>query len=146
MACGDDIPQLMPLIRQYWEFDGISGFDPGRIEPVLSRLLADLRLGTVWVAQSGERLIGYLVAVCLLSLEHQGLMAEIDELFVVPQERSRGTGGQLLAAAERALVEVACVRLQLQVSVSNAPARAFYQQRGYTPRSSYQLLEKALPW
>lgn len=74
MACGDDIPQLMPLIRQYWEFDGISGFDPGRIEPVLSRLLADLRLGTVWVAQSGERLIGYLVAVCLLSLEHQGLM------------------------------------------------------------------------
>jgi GNAT superfamily N-acetyltransferase len=98
----------------------------------------------IWVAQSGERLTGYLIAVHVLSLEHPGVMAQIDELFVVGQERSRGIGGQLLAAAEKALRARGCVRLQLQLGVSNFPARAFYERRGYRRRAGYELLDKPL--
>jgi len=80
----------------------------------------------------------------MLSLEHQGLMAEIDELFVIAAERGRGIGGALLAAAEGALAAEGCVRLQLQLGVSNGPARAFYEQRGYRQRAGYELLDKDL--
>jgi GNAT superfamily N-acetyltransferase len=145
LAQADDVSRLLPLVRQYWEFEQIAGFDAVRIEPVLLRLLAEPRLGRIWVGQSQERLAGYLIAVCMLSVEHQGLMAEVDELFVAAQARSCGLGSQLLAAAEQALAAAGCVRIQLQLGVSNVHARAFYKRRGYTRRAGYELLDKALP-
>jgi len=143
-AAPNDIPPLLALVRRYWEFEGIEGFAALRIELVLQRLLAEPRLGAIWVAESDGRLVGYLIAVLVLSVEHRGLMAEIDEFFVLPEARSRGVGRQLLAAAETALAARGCVRLQLQLGLANSEARAFYQRRGYTVRARYELLDKPL--
>jgi len=144
-AAPGDIPQLLSLIRRYWEFERIAGFEALRIEMLLQRLLVEPRLGAVWVAEESGRLVGYLVAATLLSLEHGGLMAEVDELFVLAEARSRGIGARLLAAAEAALAARGCVRLQLQLGADNGVARAFYEGRGYCARDGYRLLEKALP-
>ena len=89
-------------------------------------------------------LLALVIAVLVLSVEHQGLMAEIDELFVMPEARSRGVGGRLLAAAEGALAARGCVRLQLQLALANVGGRAFYEHRGYATRAGYELLHKAL--
>lgn len=139
-----DVPALLGLVRRYWEFEGIDGFDALRVELTLQRLLATPALGAAWVGSGGGGLAGYLIAVYVLSIEHQGLMAEIDEFFVLPHSRAQGIGAQLLAAAERALAARGCVRLQLQLAVGNAGARAFYERRGYAPRSGYALLDKPL--
>ena len=139
-----DVPALLALVRRYWEFEGIEGFDALRVELTLQRLLATPALGAAWVAGAGGTLAGYLIAVHVLSIEHQGLMAEIDEFFVLPQARAQGIGAQLLAAAERALAARGCVRLQLQLGVGNAAARAFYERRGYASRRGYALLDKPL--
>jgi len=144
-AAPNDIPPLLALVRRYWEFEGIADFAALRVERVLQRLLAEPRLGAIWVAESDARLIGYLIAVLVLSVEHQGLMAEIDEFFVLPEARSCGVGRQLLAAAETALAARGCVRLQLQLGVANLAGHTFYQHRGYTPRAGYELLDKPLP-
>ena len=98
----------------------------------------------IWVAESRGVLQGYLIVVLVMSIEHRGLMGEIDEFFVQPQVRSRGVGARLLAAAEAALIRRGCVRLQLQVATGNASAREFYLQRGYGARAGYQLLDKPL--
>lgn len=139
-----DIPQLLALVRRYWEFERIAGFDALRVELTLQQLLADAQLGAAWVAEEHGQLRGYLVAVLLLSLEHGGLMAEVDELFVLPQARGRGLGAQLLAAAEAALAARGCVRLQLELGVANEAARAFYARKGYRARDGYRLLAKTL--
>jgi GNAT superfamily N-acetyltransferase len=140
-----DIPTLLALIRRYWDFEGITGFDALRIELVLKQLLAaPTAPGDVWVAESQGALQGYLIVMLVLSIEHRGLMGEIDEFFVLPEARSRGTGGRLLAAAEAALVSRGCVRLQLQLAQGNGSAREFYQHRGYRARAGYELLDKAL--
>ena len=143
-AASSDIPALLALVRRYWHFEGIEGFTALRMELVLQRLLGDPRLGLIWVAESEGQLQGYLIAVLVLSVEHQGVMAEIDEFFVMPEARTCGVGGRLLAAAETALAARGCVRLQLQLGVGNAGARAFYEHRGYSPRVGYELLEKPL--
>jgi len=144
-ARADDIPQLLALIRRYWEFEGIAGFAALRIELVLKELLAHPgERGFVLVAGSQRTLQGYLIAVLLMSVEHQGLMGEIDELFVLPEERSCGIGARLLAAAEAELMQRGCVRLQLQLATSNTRACAFYQRRGYAARAGYRLLDKTL--
>jgi GNAT superfamily N-acetyltransferase len=144
LATPGDVPSLLALVRRYWDFEGIQGFTALRIELLLGRLLADARLGAVWVAESDGELVGYLIAVLVLSIEHQGLMAEIDELFVTPPARSCGVGARLLAAAEAALAARGCVRLQLQLGVGNSQARGFYERRGYAARAGYQLLDKPL--
>ncbi len=143
-AASADIPQLLTLVRRYWDYEHIPGFEALRVELLLQQLVAVPHLGAAWVAQAQGRLTGYLVAVTVLSLEHGGLMAEIDELFVLPEARSHGVGARLLAAAEAALAARGCVRLQLQLGVTNSAARSFYQQRGYAPRVGYELFEKAL--
>jgi GNAT superfamily N-acetyltransferase len=140
-----DVPQLTELVSRYWQFEGIAGFAPAATAALLNRLLLEPALGRAWVAETAGQLSGYLVAVFVLSLEHQGVMAEIDEFFVLPDRRAHGAGAQLLAAAEGALAASGCVRLQLQLGVANSAARAFYERRGYQARAGYELLDKALP-
>ena len=143
-AAGADIPQLLALVRRYWEFEHLAGFEALRIELLLQQLIADPHLGAAWVAEAQGRLAGYLLAVTVLSLEHGGLMAEIDEFFVLPEARTQGVGSQLLAAAEAALAARGCVRLQLQLATGNAAARDFCQRRGYRARDGYRMLDRAL--
>jgi len=140
-----DIPQLLTLIRRYWDFEGIEGFAALRIELVLKELLGGpMARGAVWVAESQGTLAGYLIVVLVMSVEHQGLMGEIDEFFVSPEARSHGTGARLLAAAEADLIRRGCLRLQLQLAIRNERARAFYTHHGYAARAGYELLDKPL--
>jgi GNAT superfamily N-acetyltransferase len=143
-AAPADVPQLLALVRRYWDFEGIADFSALRIELLLTQLLTQSSLGAIWVAESQGRLAGYLIVVLVVSVEHQGVMGEIDEFFVLPEARSRGVGARLLAAAESALARRGCTRLQLQLGVSNRGARAFYERRGYAARSGYELLDKPL--
>jgi GNAT superfamily N-acetyltransferase len=144
-ACLEDIPQLLALIRRYWDFEGIEGFAALRIELVLKELLAHpAERGWVWVAESQGTFIGYLIVVLVMSVEHQGLLGEIDELFVLPESRSHGAGAALLAGAEAELLRRGCVRLQLQLARGNTRARSFYERLGFAARAGYALLDKAL--
>jgi GNAT superfamily N-acetyltransferase len=140
-----DIPQLLALIRRYWDFEGIEGFAALRIELVLKELLAEpVARGSIWVAESQGALAGYLIVVLVMSVEHQGSMGEIDEFFVLPEARAHGTGTRLLAAAEAELAQRGCVRLQLQLATGNRRARAFYERLGFAARTGYELLDKPL--
>jgi GNAT superfamily N-acetyltransferase len=144
-AVAADIAGVASLAEQYWEFESIQGFDRPRIETLLRRLLAEPERGACWVAEADGRLCGYLVAVIMFSLEHGGLMAEIDEVFVSAQQRSTGVGALLIARAERDLAVRGMVRLQLQLGVGNERARVFYERHGFRRRAGYELLDKPLP-
>jgi GNAT superfamily N-acetyltransferase len=143
-AVAADIPQLLALIQRYWDFEGIARFKGPLLESLLRRLLVTPDLGAAWVAEAKPQLLGYAIGVQVLSLEHQGLIGEIDEFFVLPEVRSRGIGTALLAALETALAGTGCVRLELQLGVANSQARAFYQRQGFAARAGYQLLDKPL--
>jgi GNAT superfamily N-acetyltransferase len=143
-ATAADIPAVLELVRSYWDFEGISGFNPPRVERVLQQLVGGSPYGAMWVATHEPTLTGYLIVVLVMSLEHHGLMGEIDEFFVQPQARSHGVGAQLLAAAEAELKRRGVVRLQLQIGAANARGRAFYERHGYALRVGYELLDKAL--
>jgi GNAT superfamily N-acetyltransferase len=143
-ATAADIPAVLELVRSYWEFEGIGGFDAARTARVLQQLSDDSPYGAMWVATHDATLSGYLIVVLVMSVEHQGLMGEIDEFFVQPQARSHGIGAQLLAAAETDLKRRGGVRLQLQIGAVNARGRAFYERHGYALRAGYELLDKQL--
>ena len=139
-----DVPEILVLMRQYWTFENIAGFDAAQLSQLLKQIVSQPHLGSVWVARKSEVMVGYLIAVLVFSLEYQGIVAEIDEVFVVPQARGDGIGAALLEIAEATLTSAGCTFIQLQLGVGNASARAFYGRRGYAPRKGFELLGKAL--
>ncbi|MDX2206508.1 MAG: GNAT family N-acetyltransferase [Gemmatimonadales bacterium] len=139
-----DVPSLLPLIEEYWCFEAISGFESGRVAAQLARLLSDPRLGAGWISSGDGVATGYLIAVYVFSLEHMGVTAEIDEFFVLPSQRGRGIGAELLGVAESEFRRVGCTNVSLQLSRHNDPARAFYRRHQYGERSGYDLLDKML--
>lgn len=143
-ATPSDVPALLPLVADYWRFEGLSGFEPQRVAPQLERLLSEPRLGAGWIALREGEAVGYLLAVYVFSLEHLGLTAEIDEFFVVPSRRGQGVGAELLRVAESEFLRLGCTNVSLQLSRSNDAARAFYHRQGYAERAGYELLEKTL--
>ena len=144
LASTGDAAAIAALVERYWEFESIRGFDRLRVETLLAQLISDPQRGACWVAEADGRLCGYLLAVFMFSLEHGGLMAEIDEVFVSDEIRSAGLGTLLVTRAERDLAERGMVRLQLQLGVHNESARRFYQRHGFLRRAGYELFDKAL--
>jgi GNAT superfamily N-acetyltransferase len=144
LATVADIGEVAALVERYWEFESIGGFDRPRVETLLDDLLAAPERGACWVAEADGRLCGYLLAVFMFSLEHGGLMAEIDEIFVSPDMRSAGVGALMVARAERDLAGRGLMRLQLQLGIDNHRARRFYERHGFRRRAGYELLDKAL--
>jgi ribosomal protein S18 acetylase RimI-like enzyme len=139
------IPDLLGLVAQYWSFEGIAGFDAHRLSRQLERLCEQPHLGGAWITYDDHAPAGYLLSVYVFSLEHHGLTAEIDELFVLPQHRDRGLGAQLLRAAEAAATAAGCTNISLQLGRDNEAARAFYRRHDYRARAGYELLDKSLP-
>lgn len=139
-----DADGIALLVAEYWQFEGIEGFDAKRVRALLVRVLATPASGGCWVASVGSQLVGYLLAVYMFSLEHGGTMAEIDEFYVRAPARSGGVGAQLLELAERDMALLGLVRLQLQLGVGNRRGGEFYRRHGFEARAGYTLLDKAL--
>jgi GNAT superfamily N-acetyltransferase len=144
-AGATDVPDLLPLVEQYWIFEDIAHFEPARVGPELARALSDPGLMSGWVARLRGRAVGYLLAVYVFSLEHLGLTAEIDEFFVLPSARGKGLGDALLRAAEAEFVRRGCTNVSLQLGRGNDGARVFYRAHGYVERAGFELLDKMLP-
>lgn len=140
----NDVPDLLGLVEQYWTFENIAGYNPVRVAALLERLISQAELGGGWIVHVSGVPAGYLLAVYVFSIEHFGLTAEIDELFVVPEYRARGIGANLLRTAEVTFVLAGCTNVSLQLSRGNEAAREFYRRHGYLERSGYELLDKNL--
>ena len=143
-ATPEDVSVLLGLVAQYWAFERIEGFDPGRVSPQLRRLCGDAALGRAWIATLNGVAAGYLLAVYVFSLEHLGMTAEIDELFVEPAHRGHRLGERLLEAAEAEFVRAGCTNVSLQLGRGNDAARRFYRRHGYRERDGFELLDKML--
>jgi GNAT superfamily N-acetyltransferase len=142
IATPADCAGIASLVREYWAFEDIAGFEAAGVALLLKGFLAKPECGVCFVAGSQAAPQGYLLAVYLFSLEHGGTMAEIDELFVLPAARSSGLGAQLLQSATSHMAERGIVRIQLQLGRANERARLFYARHGFVPRTGYELMDK----
>ena len=138
----DDIHYFLPLISDYWKFEGIQHFNAEKIEKQLTRLFSEPNLGLGWLAFLHSEAVGYLLAVYAFSLEHLGLTAEIDEFYILPQYRRYGIGRAMIQTAELGFLKAGCTNVSLQVEFRNDSAHTFYFGQGYIKRTRYEILEK----
>jgi GNAT superfamily N-acetyltransferase len=135
----DDVEALLPLVRAFSIEDG-HHFDAERVRGGLEGLLERPWFGTTLVLAEGDHLLGYAVVTLGWSLESGGLDALLDEVYLDPSRRGRGTGSALIERAVEQARALGARRIYLEVEAANSPARRLYERLGWQPEDSQMLL------
>jgi ribosomal protein S18 acetylase RimI-like enzyme len=109
------------------------GYDAPRNSPSLAidKKMA-VKDGLLFVAMQGETVVGTAMA------GYDGHRGWLYSIAVLPTYRRKGLGAALVVHAERALCDLGCMKVNLQLLASNEVTASFYKRLGYTiePRVS----------
>jgi ribosomal protein S18 acetylase RimI-like enzyme len=133
----------MPTIRQYQDVTDRSqvvelwrhvfGYETAHNEPNLSisKKLAT-NDGLFFVAAEDSEILGTVMA------GYDGHRGWLYSVAVHPSKRQLGLGSLMVQHAEKALADLGCLKINLQLVASNEATAAFYQSLGYSvePRIS----------
>lgn len=119
------------LARRISEFNVEEG-SPGRIteEVVVDLCFRDQALYKAFVAEENGTLVGYALIMGYFDTEPCAWCSYMQDLFVVPDWRSRGVGRRLIAAAARHTLKEGRHELLWHVREHNHRGRAFYARIG----------------
>ena len=92
---------------------------------------ADSAETAVFVAESGQRVVGVISCHCIPLFHADGSLGRITSLVVAPDYRQRGLGRLLVCAAEEFAWVHGCLRVEVTSGDHRADAHAFYESLGY---------------
>ena len=115
-----DSPAVISLWREVFAYTTPHN-DPAL---VIDRKMA-LQRELFFVAALDERIVGTVMG------GYDGHRGWLYSLAVHPSSRGRGIGTALVRHLERALADLGCVKINLQVLASNPKVVAFYEKLGY---------------
>jgi GNAT superfamily N-acetyltransferase len=128
----DDLNAVVALLAaQFGEHDIGLGLDV--LRTATAGLLAEARRGVVLLAKDSARVgpVGLAVLAYTWTLEHGGLVAWLEELYVVPDRRGHGVGRALLRRALDVARESGCRAVDLEVDREHARAERLYEREGF---------------
>ena len=142
-ATSDDIPLLVDLMA---EFYGEAGYrlDRDRARAGFTALLADERLGRVWIIQAEQQAVGHLVLVLRFAMEYGGMIGCLDDLYVKPVWRGLGLATGALTEIRMFCQDAGIRALTVEVGPDNGPAQTVYRRVGFVETVGRQLLALAL--
>ena len=133
----------MPIIRQYKDttdrvqvvelWRNVFGYETAHNEPnlVISKKMAT-NDGLFFVAEENTDIVGTVMA------GYDGHRGWLYSVAVDPKKRLSGLGNSLVKHAEKALADLGCMKINLQLLATNEETAAFYKSIGYSvePRLS----------
>lgn len=119
--------QVIALWRTVFRYDAPHNMPELSIDKKLAA-----RDGLFFVAHVNDQVVGSILA------GYDGHRGWLYSVAVHPTVRKQGLGAALVRHAERALSELGCVKINLQILSDNANVIGFYESLGYTvePRVS----------
>jgi GNAT superfamily N-acetyltransferase len=142
-----DVPVIAHLIRELARFEKLEHEVTMTEELLAENLFGPHRYAETLIAEDEGNQIGFALFFHTFStfLGKPGLYLE--DLFVVPEQRSHGVGRALLRQLARVALERGCGRLEWAVLNWNREAIKFYERLGARPNSDwtvYRLAGEAL--
>jgi GNAT superfamily N-acetyltransferase len=125
------LPELLPLMRAYCDFYGVSPDDESLL--ALSRaLMADPEHeGIQLIARDGSgQAVGFATVFWTWSTLDAGRIGVMNDLFVAPEARGGGAAEALIEACRERCREHGAVRLSWQTATDNRRAQAVYERVG----------------
>jgi GNAT superfamily N-acetyltransferase len=139
---GQDAGSVLAMMRALYIEDPPSvPVDPHRFELTIERFLDEPSRGAVVVMADAGETRGYALLVPYWSNEYGGTIVHVDELFVVPEARSRGIARQFFEFLGQTRPFDA-VAIALEVSPANLRAQRLYESLGFSPRRNTTLIRR----
>ena len=127
-ATDEDVPELLPLMRAYCDFYGVSPADEG-IEAMARALIGGE--GVVFAARrDSEPIAGFATCALKWSMLRGARVAILDDLFVDPAARGGGLADRLIEACADWARGREAVALDWQTALDNERAQAVYERVG----------------
>ena len=95
-AVPKDLPQLVELLGQLFEQEAEFTPDAAKQESALKLIFADPRLGKIYVARDGSKVVAMASLLFTVSTAEGGKAALFEDLVVRPDYRKQGIGAKLL--------------------------------------------------
>ena len=124
-----DLDLLVPLFDAYRQFYGQPS-DPGRARSFL-RDRFEHNQSVIFLAFDGESATGFTQLYPSFSSGALARIFILNDLFVSPEARRKGTGSALLEAAAEFGRRVGALRLTLSTELTNSTAQAVYERHGW---------------
>jgi len=145
-----DADLLLPLMREYYAYDG-HAYDEPRARVALLTFLRESAFGQAWLIFDGAMAdgappVGYIVLTFGYSLEYLGRDAFIDEFYLHESHRGRGWGRKTLDFVEEAARAAGVRAIHFEVIRTNTTAKEVYRHSGYRDHDHYLMskwIEKA---
>ena len=133
-AAVSDCPECARLLVKHFGEQGVDA-SAEQLSRVLENVVADAGRGFVLLARDDRRIVGIAYVATILSAEHFGLVAWLEELYVTSSLRSRGIGTALMTAIlERAReTETGIVAIDLEIDAGHSRAESLYRRFGFRP-------------
>ena len=135
VASKEDIPQLVALLGILFTQEHELSPDPEKQRRALEVILDDPSRATVFVARDGARIVGMAALHYTTSTAEGGKSAWFEDMCVLPGERGKGIGPQLLAFVLDAAKQAGALRVMLLTDGDNERAQALYRKLGFRPSS-----------
>jgi ribosomal protein S18 acetylase RimI-like enzyme len=124
--CGECARLLVDQLREH----GIAA-SPDRLARLLQTATTDMACGFLMLAREGSRVVGVAYVATILSAEHCGPVAWLEELYVPPYCRHRGIGTALVSAVLERAKETGIVAVDLEIDVGHERVISLYQRFGF---------------
>jgi len=130
-----DLPQLVELLGILFMQEVEHVPDPHKQRRGLSAVLADERIGRIYVARDAGKVIAMASLLYSISTVEGGKVAWFEDLIVHPEHRGRGIGSALLSFVIAQARNDGLLRIMLLTDMQNEPAQALYRKLGFAPSS-----------
>jgi GNAT superfamily N-acetyltransferase len=133
-----DLPVATLLVRAQLDEHEIA---VSNLSTAVAGLIERPERGAVLLAYYGDEPVGVAALAYTWTLEHGGLVAWLDELYVAPAHRNRGIGRALLDRALSHAAAAGCLAVDLEVEQSHARAARLYASAGFQalPRNRWSI-------
>ena len=110
----DDLPELLRLAREFYDEDGFTTSDDELDRNFRALLGADTSAHICLAVRDGSA-VGFALTTTALILE-SGLVAELQDLYVMPAQRGTGVGARLMRESQQWAKERGAAQLEIVVA------------------------------
>jgi len=137
-----DFSELKSMIHAlYSEDPGKESISDTKISKTVRELLKNPIKGRIIIFEKDKVVIGYSILIFYWSDEYGGDILHIDELYVKPEHRQRGTATSFLKHITQRFKD-RIVAVQLEVTPSNSKAMKYYRKLGFEKTVNTHLIRK----
>jgi len=127
----EDIPELCNLLGYLFEQE--EEFKPDKNLQIcgLQRILESDNKGAIFIIKDNGKAIGMVSLLFTISTALGGTVALLEDMVLIPSQRSKGYGSKLLQSAIDYANKKECKRITLLTDNSNIQAQKFYTRHGF---------------